>query len=238
MATESKNNNNNLSSFDYGKLGNDYGVSLKFDLCANDYVNKQLENDLITENISNTTWKFHFHDLFQTSSPKLHNGKYCWNFEKAYLYSMNQKYDELQSVTLNDNYTYCILISWKEISNQNDDNNNKQNPIIVNPNTVNIQNHSIQQSITKSHKKIHQWRIPLRARIIQQQQQQNDNDYDSNHGQNTNKLYTKSQKAFDKIRRTSISSTQHKFVDWVTLKSSTTSRLSSIGLLPSIFYIL
>eukprot|EP01084_Bolivina_argentea_P082772 149868_1 len=205
MATESKSSDiSRENSFDYSTLGNEYGVSLKFNLHASDFENKIIENDLITESLSGTKWKFHFHDLYQKSKPIFHNNQWCWNFEHAFLTPVTHS-DDLKQLTLSDNYTYAILINWRDIVINDDNKNKNKSQTANNAQWLNVNNHSIQQSITKSHKKIHHWRIPLRARIINQKI--NKNNTNSNNSQ-----------------------THSQFVDWITLKSSTTSRTSSIGL--------
>ena len=166
MASERKQaDQQNENSFDFNKLGHDYGVSLKFDLNAADYVNKQIDNDIMTEKLSSTKWKFHFHDDYETATPQLYNKQYCWNFEKGYLQPITQKIDDLKAVTLSDDYSYVILVHWKDITTSHDNINKQNQNMANNPHSLNVQNHSIQQAMSKTHKKIHHWRIPLRARI-------------------------------------------------------------------------
>eukprot|EP01083_Nonionella_stella_P099296 279194_1 len=101
---------------------------------------------------------------------------------------------------ISDNYTYCVLIHWRGTTSNSldpDPNNktktkNTSNPPWLNP--------------TKMHKKLHHWRIPLRARIINGY----NNEYDGH--------------------RASMTATHSQFVDWITLKASTASRSSTIGL--------
>ena len=205
MASES-NASDAIRKPDFSNLGKEYGLSLQFDLCATDFVNRRIEKDILTENISKTRWKFHFHEGFSSiSKPAIHNDQYCWNFEKSFLTILNHKGD-LRPVTLCDNYTYVLLVNWRDIDRSLD----SKSSSFSNPHNLSMQNHSVQQSMGKPHKKSHHWRIPLRARI------QSD---DRKSAKSIKSAYSKSDALYSQ------------FVDWVTLKSSTSSRASSIGTL-------
>merc|ERR1712228_11483 len=137
-------------------------MGLKFNLNASDFVNQTIKNDIITEKRSKTKWKFHYHEA-NISTPTLYDNVYCWDFDKAFLSPITLNVDELKSVSLNDEYTYSILVNWR-----NAEIHSYEDTVIANPHSINPQNHSIQTLNTPKHKKMHHWRIPLRARIIQQ----------------------------------------------------------------------